>query len=378
MSPHRRWIGSSLLLAAVAAAGGGLAFYKQTANVAAAEQAKLAPEPMEAVTVAYAGEREYRRTTTSIGTVLALRSVTLKNELAGTVAKVNLVPGQIVEAGTVLVELDTSVEQAELKALEAQSALARTQLDRLTRLGAVSAVSTEELDRARADHDVALAQIDRVKAIIARKVIKAPFRARVGLSDLHVGQYLEEGSLITSLQGVDDAIHVDFSVAQSVAMGLREGDTIEILNGSETPIPAKIVALDSRVDPNTRTAMIRATLPAGVTAATPGGSVRVRTPVGKPTKAVSIPVSALRKGPAGDHVYVIEEDASGKNRAKQRLVKSGPTVGDEVLIFAGLTPGTRVAASGSFKLREDVLVGIVDSQPSAATPAPDEVSLRNN
>ena len=118
---HRGWIGSSVLLATVVALGVGLGAWKysslEESNAASARQ----PEPIESVTVAVASEREHRDTSTSIGTVLALRSVTLRNELAGTVQEVALTPGQIVEAGTVLVALDVSVEEAELKAQEAQA-----------------------------------------------------------------------------------------------------------------------------------------------------------------------------------------------------------------------------------------------------------------
>ena len=170
---------------------------------------------MESVTVAVAQEREHRQTTTSIGTVLALRSITLRNELPGTVRQVRLTPGQIVDAGSVLVALDVSVEEAELKAQEAQAALAKTVLGRRQNLSQDLATAEEEVDRARADRDVALAQIARTKAIIARKTIRAPFRARVGIADVHPGQYLNEGTQLTTLQGVDDAAHVDFTVAQS-------------------------------------------------------------------------------------------------------------------------------------------------------------------
>ena len=205
---------------------------------------------MESVTVAVASEREHRDTTTSIGTVLALRSVTLRNELPGTVREVKLTPGQIVEAGTVLVALDVSVEEAELKAQEAQAALAETVLRRTQRLDRSRVTAEMELDRARAERDVALAQVARTKAIMARKTIRAPFRARVGMADLHPGQYLNEGTQLTTLQGVDDAVHVDFTVAQRVAAGLREGDSVDVFTSSDSsPIAARIVALDARVDP---------------------------------------------------------------------------------------------------------------------------------
>src|SRR5215470_660081 len=221
---RRHVVGSVVLPALVLMMGVGLAAWKydaiQDGKAASARQ----PEPMETVTVALAKEIEHRQTTTSIGTVLALRSITLQNELSGTVREVRLMPGQIVEAGMLLVALDVSVEEAELKAQEAQAALAKTVLDRRQNLNHEMATTQEEIDRARADLDVARAQITRTKAIIARKTIRAPFRSRVGIADVHPGQYLNEGTLLTTLQGIDAATNVDFTVAQAVAAQLRPGE----------------------------------------------------------------------------------------------------------------------------------------------------------
>lgn len=356
---RRRWIGSALLLVTVVGTGGGLAAWKyasiQQASAASASQ----PEPTESVTVAIAKERQHRPTTTSIGTVIALRSITLRNELPGTVREVRLTPGHVVEAGAVLVMLDVSVEEAELKAQEAQAALAETTLDRMERARQNRAVSEMEVDRARAERDVALAQITRTKAIIARKTIRAPFRARVGLADVHPGQYLNEGTQLTTLQGVDEAAHVDFAVAQSVAAGLRAGQSVAVFATSDSsPTAARIVAVDARIDSTTRNATVRARIEDAANAPRPGASLRVRVPVGPPNTAVAIPASALRKGPGGDHVFVIAPGSDGKTRAHLRPVESGAMLGDEVVIHAGLSAGEQVAASGSFKLRDAVLVAI--------------------
>lgn len=359
---RRSWIGSSLLLVTVVSVGIGLSAWKYTSIQATVAASANQPEPMESVTVALARALEHRPTTTSIGTVLALRSITLRNELPGTVRHVSLTPGQIVDAGMVLVALDVSVEEAELKAQEAQAALARTVLDRRNNLSHDRATTQEEVDRAHADRDIALAQIARTKAIIARKTIRAPFRARVGMADLHPGQYLNEGTELTTLQGVDDAVHVDFTVAQQVAAGLRGGDSVEVsAAGQPAPITAKIVAVDARVDSTTRNAMVRARIEGAANAPSPGASVRVRIPIGLPRQAVAVPVNAMRKGPGGDQVFVIESDKSGKTRAHLRQVESGAMLGDEVVIHAGLSAGERVAVSGSFKLREAVLVAIAGS-----------------
>src|SRR5688572_21504195 len=123
---HRGSIASAVLLLTILGTGGGLAAWKFAALREAEAASANQPEPTESVTAAVAQERQHRPTATSIGTVLALRSITLRNELAGTVRRVNLTPGQIVEPGTVLVALDISVEESELKAQEAEAALAKT------------------------------------------------------------------------------------------------------------------------------------------------------------------------------------------------------------------------------------------------------------
>lgn len=362
---RRHWLSSLLLLVALAGVSAFLIAWRHAGD--SDTPAAAPPEPAEAVTVAIAQAREHRRTSTSIGTVLALRSVTLQNELPGTVREVTLEPGAVVEPGQVLVALDVSVEQAELAALKAQAALADTNLRRIQRLVRNNAAPVAEEERAIAERDVAQAQIARVEAIIERKTIRAPFRARVGLADVHPGQFLEAGTVLTTIQGVDTAAHVDFDVAQHVAAELSSGDRIELLlSPTAQPVPARIVALDARIDPATRNAAVRARVDSPQVRLAPGASVRVRVAQGPSSDAVAIPASALRRGPAGDQVFVIESGPDGSTRAHARTVKTGPAAGNEVLVLAGLSPGERVAASGSFKLREAALVAIVNQSALAS------------
>jgi membrane fusion protein (multidrug efflux system) len=215
---------------------------------------------------------------------------------------------------------------------------------------------------------VALAQVARTKAVIARKTLRAPFRARVGIADVHPGQFLDEGTELTTLQGVDEGAHVDFAVAQHVAAGLAAGDTVDVQAADGAPaVAAQIVAVDARVDPATRNAMVRARIAGGAQAPSPGASVRVAVPVGAARATVAVPASALRKGPSGDYVFVLAADQAGKTRAQQRTVHVAAMLGEEVVIESGLAAGERVAASGSFKLRDAALVALVDA--GAAAPA---------
>jgi membrane fusion protein (multidrug efflux system) len=363
----RALVRSLVLILLLVGAGVGLAATKLASLRAAQAASAQQPEPVEVVTAAAARELLYRGTTSSIGTVLATRSVTLRNELAGRVVQVRLVPGEIVEAGTLLVALDVSVEEAELRALEAQALLAEANLGRAESLRQQGIVPATELDRARAERDVALAQIARTRAVIARKTIRAPFRARVGIADVHPGQYLDEGRELTTLQGIAEAAHVDFAVPQRVAAGLREGESVKVVApGGESAIVATIVGIDARVDPATRNATVRARIDAD--AAAPGASVRVEVPDGPASRVVAVPATALRKGPGGDYLFVLAAEGGGKARAEERRVLSGPVRGDEVVILDGLAAGERVAASGSFKLRPDVVVSVVEKAEPERSP----------
>ena len=361
MSANSKY-GSVALIVLLVATFSGLGAWKhsalRTAEAAAADQ----PEYFESVTSAVAVQGEYRPTTTAIGTVVARRSITLRNELPGTVHTVALAPGQIVEAGTVLVALDVSVETAELQANLAQVALAESVYARVEALRQDHAVSVEELDRARADRDVARAELARTRAIIERKTIRAPFRSRVGLSDVHPGQYLNEGTSLTTLQGIDDSVYVDFAVEQQLATHLNAGDPIEVVvsNGAERTLPAQIVAIDARVDSRTRNATVRAQLGESEYTPAPGASVRVSVPAGNPQSVVFVPATSVRKSPDGDHVFVLAIDADGKPRANIRPVSVIAMTGDEAIVADGLAAGELVAATGSFKLRQNVLVALSD------------------
>jgi membrane fusion protein (multidrug efflux system) len=358
-----------LLVGAVIVSGVLLSAWKRSSIAEADAAASKQPELAEAVVTATVRDHEHVRTTTSIGTVVATRSITVRNELPGTVRRVTLEPGKIVEPGTVLVALDVSVEEADLQALQAQAELARTQFARMQRMSQHRAASEMEVDTARAEQEVVQAQVARIKAVINRKIIRAPFRARIGISDVHPGQYLNEGTLLTTLQGVDDSAYVDFTVAQQVAANLRPGNKVGVFASSDASVAgvkAEILAIDARVDPSTRNAMVRAKIKDASQALRPGASVRVQVAVGEPLMATAVPASAVRKGPAGDHVFVVVADEQGKTRARLREVQVDAMTGDEVVITKGLSAGEQVAASGSFKLREAALVAVSNPAESVA------------
>ncbi|MDX2257328.1 MAG: efflux RND transporter periplasmic adaptor subunit [Hyphomicrobiaceae bacterium] len=358
-----------IVLALVVGITGGLALYKYRQIEAAIAAASAMPEMATAVATAEAGTGQWTAMTRSIGTVVALRTLEVRNETAGTVARIGFRSGDIVEEGQVLIGLDDRAEVAALAAVDAEARLAEQTLARRERLRDSAAFSEQEYDRAEQALVSARARAEGLRVAIDKKRITAPFKARIGITDLQAGAYLEAGTLIAKLQGVEDDAYIDFALAQDDAAIVRAGTTVTITSlalpgGTAT---ATIEAESEGIDPRSRTVRFRARLTDHGGRLRPGMFVDVATVTSEPRSSVLVPVTAVRRTTHGQHVFVITT-VDGKLRAQQRSIETGPVQGGSVAVLSGLAAGEVVATSGSFKLRDQALVET--APPPAATPAP--------
>jgi membrane fusion protein (multidrug efflux system) len=326
------------------------------------------PEMPETVKIATVLPIKLSSSATAIGTVLAPKSVQLRTELVGMVSEVFFSPGKIVEKNQDLVHFDTSVEELQLKSAEAIHRIADSTYRRSEQASDARAISDLELEEAKSSLDQANAEVERLKVMIEKKRLRAPFRARAGLFDIHPGQYLPEGTPITMLQGIDESdphVHIDFMMSQQVADYLKEGDCISVVS-TEEPTKATIIAIDSQADKVTRNVLARAKLENPPDTMQPNDSVRLEMKFGIAVPMVKIPVTALRNAPRGSFVYVAKQDPkdSAKLRAYMRNVTPSVSVGEFVTIEKGLTEGETVVTVGSFKLKDGVLIVLDDEAPS--------------
>lgn len=375
--------------------GGGLAFWKYS-RIKAAMSAPPPPEPAQAAQIVSARVANWQPTVGLSGTVVAIQSVTLSNEVAGSVREVLFESGSIVEAGQALVVLDTSTEEAQLRSEEASVKVAEAQAEvaaadvrlaeanvqRIRQAAEARATSAAELDsansaldaaramrqRTAAEVDQARARADQLRSVIAKKTLHAPFKARAGLRNVHPGQYLAEGSSVVGLQAVSDRIYLDFALPQDLATRARPGMVVMAtapMLGDE-PVRVEVVALDATADPVTRNVRVRAVVPDTNHSLRPGMFVDILAPYAEAREQVVVPSSAVRRATFGDHVFVVAADQKdpSKLRARQRLVKTGDMIGTDLIILEGLKPGEEVAADGSFKLFDGALV----TRPHAAAP----------
>jgi membrane fusion protein, multidrug efflux system len=355
-------VGSILLVLIVVGIGAGLAWIKYQ-QIKAAQSAPPPPEAPVAVRFGVAIPCSIRQSTTSIGTILAPRSITIRTETSGVVRKMGLVSGEIIDKDAVILELDRSVEQAQLASAEARLKIADSTFRRMQMAADANAITELELDQAKAELEQASAEIARNKAIIAKKTLPAPFRARAGLINTYEGQYLSEGTTIGTLQSVEDFVHVDFVLPENVAHFVEIGHEVR-MNVGEKTMTAKIVALDSQADRITRNLLTRARLDNPPTFLLPNDSIKVSIEYGPEMKVLSVPMTSVRRSPTGAFVFVTEQDADGKTRAKQRQVNIGQTNDSGVIIVSGLNANEQVVADGSFKLRDNALIAEVQSEPA--------------
>jgi len=362
-----------LMLAVTTAVIAGLGFVKfRQVKAAIAVYASYQPPP-EAVTTIVARQERWPATLTAIGTVAAVRGVTVSADLPGIVEKIDFDSGKTVRDGDVLVQLDTRQERAQLTAAEAQRALSRANLDRMRNLRDERVVSQAEYDQAEAAYKQADASEGEIRATIGRKTLRAPFSGELGIRQVNLGQYLAGGAPIVSLQALNP-IYVNFDVPQQQVAALKAGTEVRArLDDQAVQATGRVTALDSVVDTATRNAQIQATFANANARLRPGMFVHAEVLLGTGETVVVLPASAVNYAPYGDSVFVVEDAQGPKGSyraAHQRFVKLGAAKGDQIAVMTGVKSGEEVVTSGVFKLRNNAAVLVNNSIQPSNSPVP--------
>lgn len=340
--------------------------------------AKMAP-PAVTVTSERASAKAWVDKVQSIGTLIAIEGVDVAPEVGGIVKDYFFDSGQDVEKGGMLVELDTSVEEADLVRNRAILLEANADLKRQQSLVQGKIVSQAVVDTTISKRDTAAASVQRMEALIAQKKIKAPFSGRLGLRHVEKGQYVKSGDALVWLQALDP-IWIDFPVPEGDLGRLKPGATIELTVGAYPGqvFKGEIEAFDARVAAETRTLMVRGRLPNQDHKLLPGMFANVGVLEGAPKELVTVPRTAVTYGLYGDSVWVVKETppepektasvgevavSAPKLVAERRFVRVGPTQGDEVAILEGVKVGEQVITSGQLKLHPDTEIKIDNSRP---------------
>jgi membrane fusion protein (multidrug efflux system) len=294
----------------------------------------------------------------AIGNLAAIQGIFVTNEVPGQVSEIHFESGQRVTEGDRLLQLDDSVDRAELEGRIAEHRLAEIRFQRMSKLIKERSVSQSEYDEAEANLDNAQASVASKQALIKKKAIRAPFSGLLGIRQVDVGEYLAPGSPIVPLQALDP-IYVDYSLPERHLAALFVGQPIVI---EVQPYPSerfhgRISALNPGIDPQTRSLRIRASLDNPKGRLRPGMFAEVRTLLPERQGVLTVPRTAITYNPYGDSVFVIQ-DKDGARVVQRRQVVTGEVSGDRVEILKGLKAGEQVVSAGQVKLRNGQTVTI--------------------
>lgn len=363
-----KWVLTILTCGVVLA---GLGFYKLAEIRAGIAAAEAFPEQSEAVDVATVTLADYRPELTVVGEVVAPQRLDLRNEIGGEIAAVSFASGAPVSKGQILIQLDDSVERANLKAAQARADLAKLVLDRNRQLFESGVSNADQLDRANAELTTASAQIDVLNRTIDKMTLRAPFDGRAGLHTFEVGQVLPPNTLITSLVGNTDDVWVDFQVPQFYRQ-LPSGTELDVTTIDDSNDPTRttavVIAENTILNASNRSRGYRARVPNREARYSANTMVNVQVPTGEVQRLLSVPATAVQNDPLGQFVYLLREDG-GSLRAKRQRVDVRVMANDRALLepSAGLAEGDRIAADGAFKLYEGILVVGVERSSAAST-----------
>ncbi len=327
--------------------------------------------PPETVSSAKATQQTWQATLSAVGSLRAVNGVDVSAEVDGMVKTVKLSSGQQVRAGDLLVQLDDEADRAELEGLVASRKLAELSLRRERSLAKRNLGSEADLDTARTKLDEARAQVQFKQVMLAKKAIRAPFDGELGIRKVDVGEYLSAGKAIASLQALDP-LYAEFSVPEQELGRLREGQAVSVTVDAypDQEFPGAITALDSRVDDQTRSVRLQATLQNPKRLLRPGMFANVKIHLGVEQSAAAVPRTAVSYSLYGNFVYLVQD--AGKNakgqparKAVQRFVVTGEDLGDLVAVLKGVSPGDEVVTAGQLKLHDGSEV--IVKRPTVAT-----------
>ncbi|MFA5912292.1 MAG: efflux RND transporter periplasmic adaptor subunit [Burkholderiales bacterium] len=336
-----------------------------------------AGQPPQTVSTIKVGYEQWQTEERAVATLVAVRGADLAPEVAGIVQAIRFQSGEQVKAGTPLVQLNADADAARLKSLEAAAALAASTYRRDAEQFKVKAVSQAALDADAAAEKSAKAQVEEQQALVAKKLIRAPFAGRVGIRAVDLGQYLSPGTKIVTLQALDP-VFADFLVPQTALAHYSVGQKVVVTSSSYPGerFAGHVAALDAKVDAATRNVKVRATVRNPKRLLLPGMFATVETALGGPQRLLTLPQTAISFNPYGNTVFVLEDKkgADGKAElvAQQKFVTTGATRGDQVAVLSGLAEGEIVVTSGQIKLRSGAQVLVNnDIQPANdAAPRP--------
>jgi multidrug efflux system membrane fusion protein len=352
---------------------GGLYAFNWYRDQAIAEFFAANQPPPTPVAAAEAKAESIPKHLAAIGSLAAVHQVTVSPEVGGRVAEVFFEAGAVVRAGDPLVQLNDAPEQADLRNYQAQAKLAALNLERSKKLMSKQVAAKATVDENQSLLDQANAGIAKTQAVIAQKLIRAPFDGALGIRQVEAGQYLEPGGAIVTLTDLSN-LYVNFTLPEQARAQIAPGQRIEVSVDAYPgrSFDAEITATDPQVNAETRMIKTQATMRNPEHILLPGMFANVRVVLPAEPNVVTVPETAVDYSLYGESVFRLTPAGKGADgetlfTAKRTFVKTGDRFNNRVAILSGLEPGDLVAASGQLKLTDGGTVVLTESN-ALATP----------
>ncbi|MEY4880515.1 MAG: hypothetical protein RJB62_1984 [Pseudomonadota bacterium] len=335
---------------------------------------EMPPPPPSVISTVVAESQPWEPRTAVVGSLSASTGADLASEVAGVVEEVYYESGGSVDAGAPLVRLRSTDENARLRTLEASAQLAEATYNRSQRLLEIQGISTAQVEASEAELSAARAQVAEQRAIIEKKMIRAPFAGELGIRQVNVGQYVNPGTVVATLQALDP-IHMDFTVPQQLLQSLSVGQSVAIRVDSypDTVFTGEIATINPKVDEATRNIAVRAVITNSERKLLPGMYATAEIATAADVNYVTLPQTAVTFNPYGSIVYVVNEVTENDTTrlvATQTFVTTGETRGDQIAILSGIEAGTVVVSAGQFKLQNGATVEINNEVQPSNDPNP--------
>ncbi|MGE4064451.1 MAG: efflux RND transporter periplasmic adaptor subunit [Rhodospirillaceae bacterium] len=368
-----------IVLAVVGVVGGLLFGVKTFGDMMLAKFMNPGSLPPQTVSTIAVKMQDWQPTISAVGTLRAQRGADLSVEVPGIVAEVHFESGDEVKAGAVLVEMRIEDEQARLESLQTSAQLARTTYERNLKQFEAKAISRASLDVDAANLKSAEAAVAQQRATLNKKVVRAPFSGSLGVRRVDVGQYVNPGAAVVTLQNLD-SLYVDFYLPFPDAARVKVGQKIRLTTdgtGEET-FQGTISAIDPKVEVNSRNVLIRATLENKEHKLLPGASAEIVIDAGQVERHLTLPQTAITFNPYGSTVYLAMEDGKDEKGqpkliARQTFVTTGQSRGDQIAVISGLKEGDVVVTAGQMKLQAGTPLVVNNSLQPSMNPAPKPV-----
>jgi membrane fusion protein, multidrug efflux system len=337
-------------------------------------------EPLQTVSTTTAEFLEWLPKLEAVGSLQAAQGTNISAEVSGIVAEIFFKQGDNVNIGTPLLQLRADEDAAKLESLKATAQLARITYQRDQAQFLASTISKQTLDIDKANLDVAVANVTQQQALAGKKLIHAPFTGRLGVRLVDIGQYLEAGTAIGTLQALD-TIFADFYLPQQALATLNIGQKVTLQTDAYPgqQFTGSITVINPKIDASTRNVLIRATLKNPGHKLLPGMYVTLDVATGLAQRVITLPRTAITFNPFGSTVYRVEkngQDEKGNPKliAKQSFVTTGDTRGDQIAILKGVNEGETIVTSGQIKLRNGSPVTIDNSVQPSNDDAPQPIN----